>query len=99
GLLDEVQGLPDGLYTPLATGGAPLSGSQADRLMLARAVAGRPGLLLVDGLLDRLDTDVRRRVLAGLIAPEAPWTLLIVTSHPEVAAVCGRTIELTGESR
>jgi ABC-type phosphate transport system ATPase subunit len=72
----------------LVTGGAPLSGSQADRLMLARAIAGKPGLLLVDDLLDRMEPELCRRTLAMLIAPDAPWTLVIATTRAEVMAAC-----------
>jgi ABC-type bacteriocin/lantibiotic exporter with double-glycine peptidase domain len=95
-LLEEVQRLPEGLGTRLVTGGAPLSRSQADRLMLARAIAGNPGLLLVDNLLDGLEPDLRREVLDGLVDREAPWTLLIVSANPEVLAACGRVINPQG---
>jgi hypothetical protein len=43
GLLEEIRALPEGTETILRTGGAPLSLGQARRLMLARAVAARPG--------------------------------------------------------
>jgi ABC-type bacteriocin/lantibiotic exporter with double-glycine peptidase domain len=91
-----VQRLPEGLGTRLVTGGAPLSRSQADRLMLARAIAGNPGLLLVDNLLDGLEPELRRDVIAGLVDPEAPWTLLVVSTNPEVLAACGRVINPRG---
>ncbi|MCU0246121.1 MAG: ABC transporter ATP-binding protein/permease, partial [Bryobacter sp.] len=55
GLLDEVLTLPGGLDTELTTGGLPLSQSQQLRLMLARAVVGRPRLLLIDEALDSID--------------------------------------------
>jgi putative ABC transport system ATP-binding protein len=95
-LLEEVQRLPQGLGTRLVTGGSPLSRSQADRLMLARAIAGNPGLLLVDNLLDGLEPQLRSEVLAGLIDPQAPWTLLIISANPEVLAACGRVINPQG---
>lgn len=94
GLLDEVRALPQGLRTHLATGGAPLSRGQSQRLMLARAIAGRPRLLLLDGSLDDLDGDMRRRVIGELFSRDNPWTLLVVTHNPDVLAACDRTLSL-----
>ncbi|NBO91091.1 MAG: ABC transporter ATP-binding protein [Planctomycetia bacterium] len=98
-LLEEVERLPEGIQTRLVTGGAPLSGSQADRLMLARAIAGKPGLLLVDDLLDRMEPELCRRTLAMLIAPDAPWTLVIATTRADVMAACQRVIQPSGAVR
>jgi len=44
--------------------------------MLARAIAGRPALLILDGILDELDDAVLLRLVPALFASEAPWTLL-----------------------
>jgi len=94
GLLSAVQHLPEGIYTVLNTGGAPLSRSQAQQLMLARAIAGHPRLLLIDGTLDQLDPQVRRQIMPALFDRLAPWTLLIVSYDPEVLAACDRRIEI-----
>lgn len=95
GLLDEVRGLPAGLRTPLA-GGSPLSRGQLQRLMLARAIAGRPRLLLLDGPLDELDPRTRSRVIVGLFARDNPWTLIAITNNPDVLAACDRSLSLEG---
>ena len=63
-LLDDVLRLPEGLNTELQTHGAPLSSSQALRLMLARAMVERPRLLLIDGTLDALPDDALGGVLS-----------------------------------
>lgn len=94
GLLDDVLDLPAGLHTPLGTGGAPLSLGQAERLMLARAIAGGPRLLVVDEVLDDMDQEVREQVLPAILGPEARWTLLVVTHSQEVARLCGRQVRL-----
>jgi ABC-type multidrug transport system fused ATPase/permease subunit len=93
-LLDEILLLPDGIHTKLTSGGAPLSDGQVARLMLARAMAGRPRMLIIDELLDRLDRGVRDAVLRGACDRTAPWTLVVVTHDPEVADHCDRRIEL-----
>ncbi|MCB9917020.1 MAG: ABC transporter ATP-binding protein [Planctomycetes bacterium] len=93
-LWDEIMALPKGIETELTARFAPLTASQASRLMLARAIVGRPRLLLLDGALDRLSPSMRSRVLETLLSPERRWTLLVVTAHPDVLAACSRTIEL-----
>jgi len=94
GLLEEVLELPDGLHTRLGTGGAPLSLGQAQRLMLARAIAGEPRLLVLDELLDNMDHQARQQVLPAVLGPEARWTLLVITHSSEVAGLCGRQVRL-----
>lgn len=93
-LLDELMRLPDGLRTRLSGGHTLLSPGQAQRLMLARALVGRPRLLVLDEALDSLDSDVRARVVDRLLAPGAPWTLLLTTHLPELAARCDRALRV-----
>ncbi|MDI1230489.1 MAG: ABC transporter ATP-binding protein [Methylobacter sp.] len=97
GLLDDIAGLSeDGLDTDISPSGAPLSTAQGRLLLLARAIAGRPALLILDGILDEMDEAARRRLAPALFANDAPWTLLVLTASPNVAALCGRTVELPG---
>ncbi|MFM8333707.1 MAG: peptidase domain-containing ABC transporter [Candidatus Methylumidiphilus sp.] len=98
GLLDELALLPEALADmELGPGGAPLSHEQCLRLLLARAMVGRPGLLVLDGVLDEMDAAARTRVAPALFAADAPWTLLVLTRSPQVAALCGRVVELGGQ--
>jgi ABC-type bacteriocin/lantibiotic exporter with double-glycine peptidase domain len=94
GLLDEVLRFPEGLNATLQTNGPPLSQSQALRLMLARAIVGRPRLLLIDATLDSLDDESLKVTLRSLCAPSTPWTLLVTTGRREVIAACQRMITL-----
>jgi ABC-type bacteriocin/lantibiotic exporter with double-glycine peptidase domain len=95
GLVGAVHGLPDGVYTPLNPTGHPLSAGQALRLTLARALAGRPRLLILDGTLDSLDLSECPDLLARLFDPAAPWTLLVATVDPDVQARCNVRVVLT----
>jgi ABC-type bacteriocin/lantibiotic exporter with double-glycine peptidase domain len=88
GLHDEVAALPRGLDTPLPTGGRLLSDGQLARLMIARALAGRPRLLLLDEALDGVDDRNRELLMGALFAPGAPWTLVCATHNRAVAEAC-----------
>ncbi len=78
GLLDEIRTLPDSLATQLSASGAPLSAGQIKRLMIARAVVGRPEVVVLDDVLDDLDADARDMVLNALTHPDHRWTVLIL---------------------
>lgn len=90
GLLDEILQLPEGLNTVVQTDGAPLTHSQSLRLMLARAIVGRPRLLLIDGTFDGLPDKELHDVLAKLAGSDVPWTLLVATGRSVVISACDR---------
>jgi putative ABC transport system ATP-binding protein len=99
GLADAVAALPLGLRTPLLPGGAPLTRAEARRLALARALASRPRLLLLDYAVDGLDLDppTRARLLDHVFGAGAPWTVLVVTDDPVVRARCDRAVLVAAE--
>lgn len=99
-LSDTIAALPAGLDTPLLASGAPLSGAQARRLVLARALSAQPRLLLLDGVLDglMLPPDKHEALLEHIFAADAPWTVLVVSDDPRVQARCGRVIDLAPQT-
>jgi putative ABC transport system ATP-binding protein len=94
GLTDEIQKLPDGLNAVLQTNGAPLSATQAMRLMIARAIVGHPRLLLIDGILDALPDAMLQQLLPNLLGRTHPWTALIATGRQTVIDRCDRVVTL-----
>jgi ABC-type multidrug transport system fused ATPase/permease subunit len=100
GLLDELLELPTGLDTELHPHGRPLSHRQAYRLMVARAIAGRPRLIILDGALDQIDQRDEQELADVLFAPDAPWTLICITERPDLLQRCTRVVRLEdGEVR
>ncbi len=74
--------------------GQRLSGGQAQRLALARALAGRPAVLVVDDATNALDADTEARLWAavGQAHPEA--AIVVATHRPSVLARADRVIFL-----
>lgn len=93
-LEDVVDRLPEGLHTELFPGGRPLTEAESARLSIARAVASRPTLLVIDGLLDLQDEAVRERILRQLSQPENPWTLVVLTRVASLAEQLPRCMRL-----
>lgn len=94
GLWEMVQRLPEGLYTEIPTGGGALAESERHQLMLARAIAGKPRLLLLDETLDRLDASELAPLLPALTSPERPWTLIVATTQNAVVSACDKRLAL-----
>lgn len=94
GLLQDVLALPEGIQTELITGGLPLSSRQRIRLLVARALVCRPRLLLLDEVLDGLDSATLAELASILMDPEQYWTVIIATREENVLRQCQRTINL-----
>lgn len=78
-----------------------LSGGQQQRLALARSVAPRPGLLLLDEPFSSLDARLRETVRGETLAVlrETHATSLIVTHDPEEAMLLGDRVALLSRGR
>ena len=62
GILDEIDTMPDGLATKVGLGGRPVSGGQAQRINIARALLKGAPLLLLDEATSALDSETEVRV-------------------------------------
>lgn len=93
-LLDEISVLPNGLMTDLTGSLNPLSAGQAQRLMLARAIVGKPKLLLLDEALENIDSKTKSHILKSLFDSNAPWTLILATHDPFELAYCETVVRL-----
>ncbi|MFL5306011.1 MAG: ABC transporter ATP-binding protein [Polyangia bacterium] len=97
---DVVSQLPQGLDTVVGDRGVTLSGGQRQRLALARALAARPAVLVMDDATSALDALTERTILDGLRALRAagdrPVTVLVVASKLSTVLLADRAVLLVG---
>ncbi len=86
--------LPEGVETIIGEEGLSLSGGQRQRLALARAVAARPSVLVLDDPLSALDVSTEEKVTEHLRREVKDTTTLIVAHRPSTVALADRVAVL-----
>lgn len=92
GLKEWIESLPEGLSTHVLSGGKGLSGSTRHRLILARCIAKKPALLILNDFFAGLSKAERLQLVRCVINPDNKWTLLAVSNDPLIMASCDRVI-------
>lgn len=92
GLAGYVMTLPDGLNTLVQSGGKGLSSSTLHRLILARCLAKKPELMILNDFFSGLTKSDKLDLIRCVINPESSWTLMAVSNDPLVMAACDRVI-------
>ncbi|MER3488613.1 MAG: ABC transporter ATP-binding protein [Meiothermus sp.] len=78
GVHEDILGFPQGYDTSLGERGVTLSGGQRQRTALARALAQRPKVLILDDAMSAVDTETESRILSGLKTVLGQQTTLLV---------------------
>ncbi|NTW62813.1 MAG: ABC transporter ATP-binding protein [Chlorobiaceae bacterium] len=79
-LYDDVQDFPDKFDTMLGEKGINLSGGQKQRACIARALARKPKVLILDDALSAVDTATEARIFEAMLR-SLPETTIILISH------------------
>ncbi len=89
---DFVADLPEQLATVVGERGVSLSGGQRQRVTLARAIARKPSLLLLDDTTSALDPATELAVLSNLRASLTDTAVVIVASRPSTISLADDVI-------
>ena len=95
-LMDFVDGLPQGLDTPIGERGAQLSGGQRQRLAIARAMLKDAPILLLDEATSALDTNTEREVQLALERGTSGRTTLVIAHRLSTIERADRIVVLEG---
>ncbi|RKX22836.1 MAG: hypothetical protein DRP35_01010 [Candidatus Zixiibacteriota bacterium] len=82
-LKEDIGNFPDGLETKIGTRGMSISGGQKQRLALARALAGKPNLLILDDCTSALDSSTETILWDRLHEVLPDMTAILITHRPD----------------
>ncbi|MHC8508132.1 MAG: ABC transporter ATP-binding protein [Rhodospirillales bacterium] len=88
-LLDEKRG---GLDARLGERGAWLSGGQRQRIGLARALYGRPSLLVLDEPVSAVDEQTAQEIISELAALKGECSVILIAHSLDVIRRCGHIV-------
>ena len=94
GIADDIRAMPMGMFTFISEGSGSISGGQRQRLLIARAVASKPKLLIFDEATSALDNITQRQVSDALAALDC--TRIVVAHRLSTIRSCNRILVLDG---
>lgn len=90
GIADDIRAMPMGMHTLITEGGGGVSGGQRQRLMIARAVAGNPRILMFDEATSALDNITQKKVSDSLDGLKC--TRLVIAHRLSTIKHCDRIV-------
>ena len=94
GIADDIRDKPMGMNTMLQDGGGTISGGQRQRLMIARAIAPKPKILIFDEATSALDNITQRKVSEAL--DKMKCTRIIIAHRLSTIRHCDRILLIDG---
>lgn len=92
GIADDIRMMPMGMNTIISEGSGGISGGQRQRLMIARAVAPKPKILMFDEATSALDNLTQKKVSESLDALKC--TRIVIAHRLSTIKQCDRIIVL-----
>ncbi|MCR5735986.1 MAG: NHLP bacteriocin export ABC transporter permease/ATPase subunit [Lachnospiraceae bacterium] len=94
GMAEDIRNMPMGMFTLVSEGGGGISGGQKQRLMIARAVAPKPKILMFDEATSALDNITQKKVADSLASLKC--TRIVIAHRLSTIKDCDRIIVLEG---
>jgi len=94
GIADDIRAMPMGMKTMISEGSGGISGGQKQRLMIARAVASKPRILVFDEATSALDNLTQKQVSESLDALKC--TRIVIAHRLSTIKNCDRILYLEG---
>ena len=94
GIADDIRDMPMGMHTVLQDGGGTISGGQRQRLMIARAIAPKPRILIFDEATSALDNITQRKVSEAL--DKMKCTRIVIAHRLSTIKHCDRILVIDG---
>ena len=82
GLKPFIQSLPNGYESHIDPQGTKLPKSTVQKMLLARSIADKPKLLLLEYPLENLREEERKDIISFLTSPEQKWSLVVISRDP-----------------
>ena len=92
GIADDIRDMPMGMQTIISEGQGGISGGQKQRLMIARAVAPKPNILIFDEATSALDNKTQKQVSDAL--DRLKCTRIVVAHRLSTIRNCDRILVL-----
>ena len=92
GIADDIRAMPMGMQTVIAEGQGGISGGQKQRLMIARAVAPKPKILMFDEATSALDNRTQKQVSDAL--DKLKCTRIVIAHRLSTIRNCDRILVL-----
>ncbi len=94
GIADDIRDMPMGMHTMLQEGGGSISGGQRQRLMIARAIAPKPRILMFDEATSALDNLTQKKVSDALDGMKC--TRIVIAHRLSTIRHCDRILVIDG---
>ena len=94
GIAEDIRKMPMGMQTLISEGGGGISGGQRQRLLIARAVCGKPKILMLDEATSALDGETERRVMENILKRCPGKTFIVSTHRASVLSLCDKVYKL-----
>lgn len=94
GIADDIRAMPMGMQTLISEGHGGISGGQKQRLMIARAIAPKPKILMFDEATSALDNKTQKQVSEAL--DKMGCTRIVIAHRLSTIRHCDRILVLDG---